>query len=35
MEQNLLVNVESSTIKHAVLRFSIRKNVTKKTESDT
>ena len=30
MEQNLLVNVESSTIKHAVLRFSVRKNVTKK-----
>ena len=34
MEQNLLVNVESSTIKHAVLRFSVRKMSQKKTESD-
>ena len=29
-EENLLVNVEYSPVKHAASRFSVRKNVTKK-----
>ena len=35
MEQNLLVNVESSTIKHAVLRFSVRTKCHKKRQRVT
>ena len=30
MEENLFVNVEQSSVKHATSRFSVRKNVTKK-----
>ena len=30
MEENLLVNVEYSPVKHTASRFSVRKNVTKK-----
>ena len=37
MEENLFVNVEYSSVKHAASRFSVRKYVTKKRqkESDT
>ena len=30
MEENMLVYVECSSVKHAASRFSVRKNVTKK-----
>ena len=35
MEENLFVNVEYSPVKHAVSRFSVRKNVTKKRQKET
>ena len=34
MEENLFVNVEYSTVKHAASRFSVRKNVTKKKKKN-
>ena len=34
MEENLFVNVESSPVKHAASRFSVRKNVKKRKKKD-
>ena len=34
MEENLFVNVVYSPVKHAASRFSVRKNITKKTKRE-
>ena len=34
MQENLFANVEYSPVKHAVSRFSVRKNVTKEEEEE-